>query len=113
MMIAKEFARLGAGDLAALGLKPPEINVRTTPSLPEIGPISALYRCVPTRLHGPACILWSSLTPLSTKRLRKALAGPLSTGGPRCVVAPRENATGGSRGVHPKPPEPLLTVRMQ
>jgi hypothetical protein len=32
---------------------------------PEVGPTSALYSGVLTRMHGPTCIFWRNLTPFS------------------------------------------------
>jgi hypothetical protein len=32
---------------------------------PEVGPASALYRCIPAGMHGPACTVWATLTPVS------------------------------------------------
>jgi len=32
---------------------------------PEVGPNPAFYRCVPTGMHGPTCILWVNLTAFS------------------------------------------------
>ena len=31
----------------------------------EVGPTLALYRCIPTGMHGPTCIFWVNLTPFS------------------------------------------------
>jgi hypothetical protein len=32
---------------------------------PEVGPTSASYSCVPTGVHGPACVFWANLKPFS------------------------------------------------
>ena len=32
---------------------------------PVVGPTPAFYSCVPTGMHGPACIFWADLTPCS------------------------------------------------
>jgi hypothetical protein len=48
---------------------PPEVEparVSETPCRPRrVGPTPALYRCTPTRAHGPTCSFWADLTPSS------------------------------------------------
>jgi hypothetical protein len=34
---------------------------------PEVGPTSACSSCIPTGMHGPACIVWANLTPFLLK----------------------------------------------
>ena len=40
-------------------------KVRKASSWPKVGPTIAFYSCIPTGMHGPACIFWADLTPFS------------------------------------------------
>ena len=48
---------------------------------PEVGPTSALYSCIiiPTGMHGPACIFWADLTPVSPQLSFSATSADLSS----------------------------------
>ena len=48
---------------------------------PEARPTSAFYSYVPTGMHGPTCVSWANLTPLSLKTARAFVAGML----PQCA----------------------------
>jgi hypothetical protein len=52
-------------------------KVRKTPSWPpEVGPTSAFCSCIPAGMHGPTCIFWANLTPLSLKIPAPAAPAP-------------------------------------
>jgi hypothetical protein len=73
-------------------------RVRKTPGWHRSWANFSLYRCVPTGVHGPTCIFWASLMPLSLPDARAALA-------------PAAGATARRRGAAPVgrlPPLPRL-----
>ena len=52
-------------------------QVRKMPNIgPEIGPTSALYSRNCTGMHGPTCIFWANLTPVSLPKLRRSRDAP-------------------------------------
>ena len=64
------FSRVYTKYIHTLGSSAPEATVRPEPlskkdAKSEVGPASAFCSCIPTGMHGPTCIFWANLTPLS------------------------------------------------